>query len=342
MIRATDAQMGAGLALVTGAAGYLGGHLARALLAAGWSVRGFDLKTSKYVPPDVEFLALDMRDGGRVRAAVRGARVVFHLAFVQSMSRLPEEVRRDVNIGGTTNVVRAALDEGVSCFVHTSTIEVYGTRPPVPCPEEAPTDRPVGWYGRHKLEAERIVQRAHREQGLPVVLLRMPTICGPGAYNHRPLLSLMDRILDGKAVAVSGDGSTKGDFVDVRDVTDGYLLAAASPGAVGQVFNLSSRGAATHRELIDAMIRAVGSRSRVWEVPARVAGPAVKAAAALGLTELPLEQIGYLLFDNVYSIEKAKRLLGYRPRRSTAEAAASLIRGYAADRAFVRARSESY
>lgn len=328
---------------MTGGAGYVGSHVARALLREGWKVRIFDLKPTKYVPEGAEFVSLDMRDAEGVRRVMQGVNVVHHLAFVQSMSRLPEATRRDIDIRGTENVLRAALGQQVDRFVYTSTIEIYGTHPPVPAVEDSPTTEPVGWYGRHKLEAEQMVWRYYRDHGLPATALRMPTICGPGWYNHRPLLSLMDWVLDGRILTVIGDGSIKGDHVHIEDVVQGYLLAGTHPKAVGEAFNISTDRTATHLEIAQALIRASGSKSRIVKgVPRWIVAPMIRMGIRLGLTELPKEQIGYVLHDQIYTPEKAMRLIGYRPRYSSAEATEALIRSYIPDREFVRHRSEHY
>lgn len=328
--------------LVTGGAGYLGSHLAKELIGCGYKVRIFDIQSTKYVPEEVEFIQGDMRDLEAVRGAVEGVDTVFHLAFIQSLSKLPEIVRWDIDINGTENFLKASVEKGIRRFVHTSTIEIYGTHPPCPCSEDSPTDKPVGWYGRHKLEAEKVLWSYHREQGLDATAVRMPTVCGPGFYNHRPLLMLMDRILDGKAVGVIGDRKIKGDFVYYQDVIQGYLLAAEKKEAVGEAFNLSCDGSSTHLEIIQSLRQAVGSRSRIIKIPSTLVKPLFYFLTAIKLTDLPMYQVDYLLYHQDYSVEKAKRLLGYRPTKTAAEAVAELIKGYIQDREFVKQRSRSY
>lgn len=328
--------------LVTGGAGYVGGHLARALAERGEKVRILDVQKTKYVPEGAEFVKGDMRSKETVRKCLKEVDTVFHVAFVQSLSKLPEAERWDININGSENVFRESVAAGVRRFVHTSTIEIYGTNPPFPCPEDAPTDRPVGWYGRHKLEAEKILWRYHRDHGLPATAVRMPTICGPGYYNHRPTLDLLDRILDHKIVPMAGKGDIPGDFVYFEDVLRGHLLCAEKEKAVGEAFNISTDRSSTHLEIVQALIRAANSRSRIVHVPRSFAVPMLDITRLLGLHDLPRYQYDYLFHPNVYSVEKAKRLLGYRPTKSAAEAAVELMKGYMKDREFVRKRASSY
>mgnify|MGYP001616517414 CR=1 FL=1 len=331
-----------GIYLVTGGGGYLGSHLARTLLAAGRPVRILDVAFGPGCPGEAEAVEVDVRDAAAVRSAMAGVGRVFHVAFVQSLSRRPEAERRAVNLGGTRAVVEAAADAGVDRLVFASTIEIYGTRPPDPCPEDAPVDDPVGWYGLHKSLCEEIVFSVARERGLPATALRMPTICGLGFYNHRPLLSLMDRILDDRTVAVIGDGDVPGDFVHLDDVLQAFRLAGERPGAVGEAFNVSARATATHREVVEAMIAAAHSGSTIRRVPRALARLALPAGRALRLHDLPACQDGYLFHPNRYSIEKARRLLGFAPVHSTVEAATALIRGYQEDRPAARRRAANY
>lgn len=328
--------------LVTGGAGYLGANVARALVAGGRRVRVLDVADSARRPAEAELVASSIEDRDRVREAMHGVERVFHIAFVQSLSRRPEIERYRVNVGGMRNVLDAAVEAGVARFVFASTIELYGTSPPDPCTEDAPTDAPVGWYGRHKLLCEEALWQTAEDEGLACVALRMPTICGRGFYNHRPLLSLMDRILDGRSVAVVGDGSTAADFVLLEDVVDAFVLAADAKAPAGEALNVSCRGRATHLDVVRAMIDAAGSGSKIHRVP----GPLVRAALSVGRTlhlhDLPREQDGYLFAHNHYAIEKAARLIGYSPRATAPEAAAALIRGYAEDRASAWQRAARY
>jgi nucleoside-diphosphate-sugar epimerase len=118
--------------------------------------------------------------------------------------------------------------------------------------------------------------------------------------------------------------------------------AAERPEAAGEAFNISARESATHLEIVGAVVEATGGRSRIIHVPRLVSKLALPLGRAIGATELPAEQDGYVFFDNCYAIEKARRLLGYAPRYSTAEAARALAEGYRAERERVRERSLAY
>ncbi len=184
--------------LVTGGAGFVGSHLARRLMEKGRDVRVFDIEKSPYLPEGVDFVQGDMRDYQAVRKAAKGAEVVYHLAFVQSLSKRPESEKWQVNFGGTENFLRAAVENEVKRFVFTSTIEVYSPFPPFRAPETAPSDRPFGWYGRHKKACEELCWHYHYQYNLPVAMMRMPTICGRGYYARIDLVRAFDWILAGR------------------------------------------------------------------------------------------------------------------------------------------------
>ncbi|HOX38774.1 MAG TPA: NAD(P)-dependent oxidoreductase [Candidatus Brocadiia bacterium] len=327
--------------LVTGGTGYLGSHLANRLLARREKVRVFDVEERKYLPPGADFVRGDMKNIADVRRAMEGVERVIHCAFLQSLSKRPEDDKWVTNIAGTDNFLRAAAERKVAKFVHTSTIEIYGVKPPVPCGEDAPTDEPTGWYGRHKLECEWLC-RKYIAEGLPVTMLRLPIICGPGHYNHGPFLDVMDRIIEGKPLPVVGAGGPRGSAVHLDDTIDAFLLALDKPEATGEAFNVAAEIPATHREIMEAMARAAGRRLRLIPIPRFSVFPLVRLANRHGLTDCPDHQIGYLLNDCVFSIEKAKRLLGYAPKFTTAQAFENFIYGYMQDREYVRARSRSY
>ena len=327
--------------LVTGGSGYLGSHLAGELIARGNKVRVFDVFKSPYVPAKARFLKGDMTNPKHVAKAMKNVDVVFHLAFIQSLSRRPLRDKYLINIGGTKNILKAALAQKVKRLVLASTIEIYGTCPPFGCTEDAPTDNPVGWYGRHKLECEKLCRR-HMKKGLKATMLRMPAICGPRHYNHGPTLDLMDRIIENRPVPLPGNGDIPGNMTHYEDVVGAFILAAEKNEAVGEAFNICAEQPATHREIIQAMKDAAGSRSPLIPVPEALARVGLGLAVFFGLSDIPDHQVGYAFHPNHYSAEKAKRLLGHIPRYTVQDAARQQIIGYMENREYVRQRNKSY
>jgi nucleoside-diphosphate-sugar epimerase len=327
--------------LITGGAGYMGCHLARTLLDKGRKVRILDVFHSPHMPGRAQFIEGDIRDAKTVDKAAKGADVILHLAFIQSLSRRPLREKWEINVGGADNVFRAAVQNKVKRLVNASTIELYGACPPTPCTEQAPKDNPVGWYGRHKLDVERLL-RKYQAKGLAATNLRMPGICGPGSYNHGPLLDILDRIIAHKPVPLPGDGDIPASLAHYLDVAQAFVLAAESDNAVGESFNIACRAPATHREILQAMKQAVHSRSLLIAVPRALSMLTVSLAVFLSYSDVPDHQVDYAFNPVHISCDKAAHLLGYNPQHSTTDAARDQILGYVEHRAFVRERNSNY
>ncbi|MBU1671193.1 MAG: NAD(P)-dependent oxidoreductase [Actinobacteria bacterium] len=328
--------------LVTGGAGFTGSFLAKRLLEMGREVRVFDVAPTGILPAGAEFVCGDMRDAELVGKAVKGVDTVYHLAFVQAFSKRPESEKWQVNFGGTENFLAASVAEGVKRFVHTSTIELYSPFPPFRCPEDAPTDRPFGWYGRHKKAAEELCWRYHFQHGLPLTMMRLPTICGRGYYVRIDLLRAFDWLLANRPVLWIGGPQYRGDFVWVQDVVDAFLLCGEKEEAVGEVFNISCREPSTSLEIIQALMDAAGNTHRIRLVPPWLCWPFINLAVRLNVIDMPAEQLMYLQGDYSFSIEKSRRLLGYNPRMSSSEAMVELLKGYIEDRDRVKKIAKSY
>ncbi len=283
-----------------------------------------------------------MRNYEAVRKAVKGVDVVYHLAFVQSLRKRDESEKWKVNFGGTENFLKVAVEEGVSRFVFTSTIEVYSPFPPFRAPETAPTDRPFGWYGRHKKECEELSWHYHYQYNLPVTMVRMPTICGRGYYARIDLFRAFDWILAGRPLAWIGGKQHRGDFAWVEDVVQGYILCGERAEAVGKVFNISCSEPSSALDIIQALAKEANNPHKIIIVPPEIAWPFINLAVALRAIKMPAEQLLYLKGDYSFSIEKAKRLLGYNPRMTAAQAAVELLKGYREGRERIKKKARSY
>jgi nucleoside-diphosphate-sugar epimerase len=188
-----------------------------------------------------------MRCGG----PVQWVEVVHHLAALIPQRRADPETMRAVNVGGTKNVLDAARAAGVRRVVFLSSVEVFGVPAIVPCPEDGPL-APLGEYGRNKIAAEALCREA-AAQGLEVVILRPPTIVGPG-LEEPFLVGLMAAIRDGRPVTLLGDGRNRFQFVHAEDVVSACLLAADHPAAVGEVFHIGSADVPPIREMVETVI----------------------------------------------------------------------------------------
>ncbi len=273
---------------VTGASGFIGGHVVRELRAAG---------------ADVGVEWIDLGDRERLRGAIEGCDAVFHLAALYSYDAPVSEHER-VNVEGTRAIVELCRELGVRRLVHTSTAGSCG---PVEGREATEEDAPPDWelavpYKRTKLEAERIVLAAARE-GLDAVVVNPTTPVGDGDRFPTPTGRMIEGIATGRYRAYLR--ATGVNVVDVRDVASGHLLALER-GLSGERYILGGANL-TLRELFGAVAELAGRpRPRI--------GLPYTAARALGRARLANpEEVALARLPMWFSSAKAERELGYRP-----------------------------
>jgi dihydroflavonol-4-reductase len=266
-------------ALVTGAAGFIGSHVVRALLDEGHEVRALHLPAEdvrNLEGLDVERFAGDVTDEVRMREAVRGRDVVFHLAAVYALwERTPGTMRR-VNVGGTRTVLAAARREGVRRVVHTSSIARFGGQGGARrATEESPFALgPTGdVYSRTKQEAHEVALEAARDMDVVIVAPTGPI--GPGDVAPTPTGRLLLACMSMPVVVVA---RTVVNFADVRDIARGHVLAAER-GKRGESYLLGARDM-TLADLARAALRVIGARRVVVEAPYRAARVVARGARA--------------------------------------------------------------
>lgn len=216
----------AGTALVTGATGFIGHHVAADLLAHGWDVRALVREASlpdALWPAGAEPVAGDVRDAAAVADAARGCDAVFHVAARYTLRRSAAREVALTNVQGTANVVAAAAAAGAR-LVHTSSVSTIGVPPGGGVgDEDTPLRRSqvIGAYKRSKVEAEGIVAEAVRG-GLWAVIVNPSAPVGPGDRRPTPTGRVVLDFLRGRMVATVDTGLN---LVDVRDVAAGHRLA---------------------------------------------------------------------------------------------------------------------
>ena len=243
--------------LVTGAGGFIGSHLVERLAANGAEVRAFVEYDSRGswgwlddATPEtldaIEIIAGDIRDSNAVRQAVAGCDTVLHLAALIGIpySCLAPESYVDTNVTGTLNVVQAATDLGVSHVVHTSTSEVYGTAQYVPIDEAHPLN-PQSPYAATKVGADQIALSYGRSFGTPVTVVRPFNTYGPRQSARAVIPTIITQLAahdrnQGPARIRLGATAPTRDFTFVSDTVAGFLAAADSSGAVGEVLNIGT------------------------------------------------------------------------------------------------------
>jgi UDP-glucose 4-epimerase len=317
---------------VTGTAGFIGGHLAELLLEQGHEVVGLDdfssgkrdtagLLSSR---PGFRLIEGSVADPRTVNRAVAGAKWVFHLAAIPSVPVSMKEPERTnaVNVGGTLNVLQAALRSNVDRVVLACSCAAYGDGPEQP-KHEALLPRPISPYAAQKVAAELYAQTYTRAYGLPCVALRFFNVYGPrqdpNSEYAAAIPRFVTRLLSGHRPIVFGDGLQTRDFVHVKDVVRANLLAAVAPDAPGEIINVASGKSASLLELI-ALIR-----------------DAIGPAAAHLLPEHQPPRAGDVRASSA-EIAKARELLGYEPQVTLADGLADLVKWW---RDVLRAASAS-
>jgi UDP-glucose 4-epimerase len=246
--------------LVTGGAGFIGGHLAEAFLEAGHDVTVLDAmdpfydlgikehtiethrETATEGGVDYEFIEDDIRDADLVTDLVAEADAVYHQAAKAGVRPSVEAPREydDVNVDGTLNLLDAARTTDLERFVMASSSSVYGGREEyLPFAETDPT-LPVSPYGASKLAAERYACAYAEVYDLPVVALRYFTVYGPRMRPNMAISNFVSRCYNGDAPVVYGDGSQTRDFTYVADVREANLELLETDAADGEAVNIGS------------------------------------------------------------------------------------------------------
>ena len=248
--------------LITGGAGFIGSHIARALLEQGADVRVLDNfssgKRENLMGLDVEVLEGDLRDASIVTRAVQGVEVIFHEAAFVSVPESMEKPQEclDVNVTGTSMLFEAARKAGVGRVVIASSAAVYGDSDAMPLVENTPLKQ-LSPYAVSKRIDEMYAELFTNQFGLEVAALRYFNVYGP---RQRPdsmyaaaVPIFIRRMLDNKPITVYGDGGQTRDLINVRDVVQANLLASQHPAAPGQIFNVCTGVETRILDLLDIL-----------------------------------------------------------------------------------------
>jgi NAD dependent epimerase/dehydratase len=238
--------------LVTGADGFIGSHLTEYLIAQGCDVRAFVFYNSfgswgwldslpKAVKDNLDIFAGDIRDPHGVKKAAQGCDVIFHLAALIGIpySYHSPDAYVDTNIKGTLNVVQAARELGIEKVIHTSTSEVYGTAQFVPITEEHPLQGQSP-YSATKIGADQLALSFYNSFDTPVSIVRPFNTYGPRQSARAIIPTIITQIASGERVIKLGALHPTRDFNYVLDTVRGFVAAAESDNAVGEVINLGS------------------------------------------------------------------------------------------------------
>jgi dihydroflavonol-4-reductase len=304
--------------LVTGATGFLGSHVARALAGRGENVRvlvrpSSDLRALEGL--DAERFTGDLRDRASLDRALEGVRRVFHVAADYRLWARDSREIYESNVTGTQNLLDAARSAGVEKFVYTSTVATMAVPREGGLPNEetrSSVKEMIGHYKRSKFEAEQCALRA-ADAGLPVVIVNPTTPVGPGDWKPTPTGKIIVDFLNGR---MPGYVDTGLNFVPVEDCARGHLLAAER-GRVGDRYILGGRNL-TLKQMLDILASTSGRPAPRWKFPYAVAYAAgcvdTGVSRLLGREpQIPLEGVRMARHKMFVDASKAGRELGFAP-----------------------------
>jgi UDP-N-acetylglucosamine/UDP-N-acetyl-alpha-D-glucosaminouronate 4-epimerase len=296
--------------LVTGGAGFIGSHVAERLVALGHIVRVVDdLSTGDAanlagLDGDIEFVRGDLCEAAVCRRAVAGTEVVFHLAALPSVPRSLKDpwASHAANVNATMRLLEACRAATVRRIVYSSSSSVYGDTAALPKTESA-EPRPRSPYAASKLAGEQYVLAFARAGLMEGVALRYFNVFGPRQSPHSAYAAVIPAFLraalEQRQAALLGDGTQTRDFTYVDNVVDANLLAATTPAETvsGSVVNVGAGARTSLLGLIELMEKITGRRLAYQRLPPREGD----------------------VRHSLASLERAERLLGYRPHVSLAE-----------------------
>jgi len=298
-------------ALVTGAGGFMGSHLAEYLVKKGFEVKAFVRYNSKNnwgwleessVKDKIEVYTGDIRDFDSVRDAMKGVDVVFHLAALIGIpySYVSPLAYIKTNIEGTYNVLQAARELNTQKVIHTSTSEIYGTAQYVPIDEKHPVN-PQSPYAATKSGADQLALTFHRSFGLPVSLIRPFNTFGPRQSARAVIPTIISQLLAGQKSIKLGNLEATRDMNYVLNTCEGFYQVGLHERSTGEVINLGS-----NREI---------SIKDLAQLIASLMNKELKIEIDDGRIRPDKSEVERLLCSS----NKAKELTGWEPRYSLEE-----------------------
>jgi nucleoside-diphosphate-sugar epimerase len=302
--------------LVTGGAGFIGSHLTEELVRRGHTVRVADsLITGKRSNldhiPDVDFREGDLADAAFAASVAQGCDYVLHQAAIPSVPRSVKDpiTSNRANVDATLNVLVAARDAGVKRLVFAGSSSAYGNTPTLPKHEDMPAN-PLSPYALQKVVGEQYLQMFTRLYGLETVSIRYFNVFGPRQDPTSPYSGVISvfatALLENRSPVIYGDGGQTRDFTYVANVVDGVLRACEASGASGEIINVATAGRISLNDLFREMRNIVGASVEPTYAEPRQGD----------------------VRDSQAAIDKAERLLGYRPIVSFEEGLERTIEWY--------------
>jgi dihydroflavonol-4-reductase len=316
--------------LVTGATGFTGGHLALRLRRLGHPVRALvrpGSRTQHLDAAGIQLIEGDLRKKLDVKRAADGVARIYHIAAAFRTAGHPDSYYYDINVGGTQHVLEVARQNGIERIIHCSTIGVHGGVQEIPSAEDSPF-APSDIYQETKLAGE-LAARAALDAGLPGVIFRPAGIYGPGDLRFLKLF----KTVQNRTFRMFGTGETLWHPIYIDDLVDGILLCGERPEALGQTYILASDRYVTLNELVAGVARVLGVspprfRLPVW--PLLTGAAACEAVCRPFGIDPPLHRrrAAFFVKNRAFSIENARRELGYQPKVPLEEGLRQTARWY--------------
>lgn len=294
--------------LVTGGAGFIASHIAEACVRRGDKVRVLDnlctgfLHNLETIRQDIEFVEGDVADEAVVARAMQGVDLVFHQAALASV---PLSIERPMDthrscVTGTLNVLNQAAKAGVRRVVYAASSSAYGDRP-FSAKRESDLPQVLSPYAAAKLAGELYCQAFYHSFGLETVGLRYFNVFGPRQDPASPYSAVIPlfvtAILSGNPPTIYGDGGQSRDFIFVKNVVQGNLLAGDTPAAAGRIFNMAEGRQTSLLQLLQLLSELLGQTVEPNFQPARVGD----------------------VRESLADITQARTVLGYEPKTSLEE-----------------------
>ncbi len=316
--------------LITGASGFVGSHLSEALAHQGYTIkvlvrRSSDVTLLKSL--GIEIAYGDITDAAAVKNAVQGCRYVYHLAAKRARHKLSREQYLAINVMGTENVARAALQASVDRLVYGSGTGIYGFIKRAPIFEHTES-KPDSFYHESKSLGEKVLLGYHKEEGLPVVVARLGNLIGPGSFDCLDLC----RALATKRFRIIGRGANHAHLAYVSDVVDGLQRCCEVGGIDGETYLITGGEATKVTDLVDMIAQELGIHRRFGRLPAspfRAFKSLAEGVYRRFGFELPYaHRYNLFLVNKIFDISKAKTELCYCPKITTREGIHRTIHWY--------------
>lgn len=320
-----------GRVLITGASGFAGSAMLRALVGGGYRVRALvrDRSFARALElAGVEVCVGNMKDSASLTRAVRDVSTIYHFASIFRQAGLPDEEFRSVNVQGPSRLIIAASQAGVGRVVHISTVGVHGDIEHPPATESSPYN-PGDVYQKTKLEGEQQAVATAARLDMPLTVVRPAPMYGP---RDRRLLKMFKGVAH-RRFPVLGTGDALFSMVHIDDLVEGVRIAGESPAAVGRTYIIGSNEFMSLNALVDLIAEEAGVKPMhmhlpVW--PFYYAGALCEAICEPLNIEPPLyrRRVAFFTKSRAFDITRARTELGYEPKILLREGVRSTLAWY--------------